>query len=116
MNENTPADAMIHNYVSDELFRKMRDEGMEEIKQRMQERLIAFYEDELRELLPPHDLAIEQQVVKGRRADTIIREAKTLDADLIVMGSHNTLGRSSATTRQVVKYSGRPVLVVPTEG
>lgn len=108
--------ALIQNYLPEELIQKMHDEGIDNIKETMRERVVKFCEEELSALPEPLTLDIDQMVMEGNHADAIIQAAKSHQVDLIVMGSHNRLGRSSQTTRQVIKYSGRPVLVVPTEG
>ncbi len=108
--------ALIENYLPEDLIKKMHDEGIDNIKKTMKDRVIKFYEEELSALNVGLALDIEQIVAEGNHVDAIVGAAKQLNADMIVMGSHNTLGRSSNTTRQVIKYSGLPVMVVPTEG
>jgi len=105
--------ALIQNYLPKDLIKKMHDDGLDNIKATMKERVIKFYEDEMEKLDDQPGLVIEQIVGEGNRSDEIVDVAKEITADLIVMGSHNSLGRSSSTTRQVIKYSGRPVLVIP---
>ncbi|MEH6624910.1 MAG: universal stress protein [Motiliproteus sp.] len=108
--------ALIENYLPEDLIKKMHDEGIDNIKKTMKDRVIKFYEDELSALNVGLTLDIEQVVAEGNHVDAIVGAAKQLGVDMIVMGSHNKLGRSSVTTRQVIKYSRLPVLVVPTEG
>ena len=56
----------------------------------------------------------------GRVADTIVRHAKRLRADLIVMGTHGRRGVKRALlgsdAELVVRYSPVPVLLVPAAG
>jgi len=56
----------------------------------------------------------------GRVADTIVRQAKRLRADLIVMGTHGRRGMSRALlgsdAELVARYSTVPVLLVPASG
>ncbi len=106
--------ALIQNYLPKDLLKSIHDEGLEKIKADMKARVIKFYEEEMDKLDTQPGLVIEQVVGEGNRSDEIVDVAKAINADLIVMGSHNSLGRSSSTTRQVIKYSGRPVLVIPT--
>ncbi len=107
--------ALIENYLPEELIKKIHDEGIDNIKKTMKDRVVKFYEDELSDSKIGTTLEIEQLVAEGNHSDAIVGTAKQFNVDLIVMGSHNRLGRSSNTTRQVIKYSGLPVLVVPTE-
>ncbi|MFT6913830.1 MAG: nucleotide-binding universal stress UspA family protein [Motiliproteus sp.] len=106
--------ALIQNYLPQDLIKTMHDEGLEKIKASMKERVIKFYEEEMEKMDVQPGLDIEQQVGEGNRSDAIVDTANSVDADLIIMGSHNSLGRSSSTTRAVIKYAGRPVLVIPT--
>ncbi|WP_207061510.1 universal stress protein [Motiliproteus sp. SC1-56] len=108
--------ALIENYLPEDLIKKMHDEGIDNIKRTMKDRVAKFYEDELSHIEDSPALDVEQVVAEGNHGDAIVEVAKKYDADLIVMGSHNRLGRSSGTTRAVIKYSKRPVLVIPTEG
>ena len=56
----------------------------------------------------------------GRVADTIVRQAKRLRADLIVMGTHGRRGVNrvllGSDAELVVRYSPVPVLLVPAAG
>lgn len=106
--------ALIQNYLPQDLIKTMHDEGLDKIKASMKERVIKFYEDEMEKNDDLSGLDIEQLVGEGNRSDEIVDTANAINADLIIMGSHNSLGRSSSTTRAVIKYSARPVLVIPT--
>ncbi|MEH6470612.1 MAG: universal stress protein [Halopseudomonas sp.] len=107
--------ALIENYLDEDLIKKMHDEGIANIKQTMKERVTKFYQDELSSIDEGISLDIEQVVAEGNHADAIISTANQFDVDLIVMGSHNSLGSSSGTTRSVIKCGKYPVLVIPTE-
>ncbi|MEH6471573.1 MAG: universal stress protein [Halopseudomonas sp.] len=106
--------ALIQNYLPQDLIQTMHDEGLEKIKISMKDRVVAFYEEEMKQLDDQPALEIEQLVGEGNRSDEIVDVANAVGADLILMGSHNSFGRSSRTTRQVIKYAARPVMVVPT--
>jgi len=103
----------IQSYLSESAIRKLQDVTNEEIKDKMKQRLADFYLDEMADMELPD---IQQLVVKGLSSYAIVEQANELNAGIIVMGSHNKFGRSSSTTRKVIKYSGRPVFVVPTDG
>ncbi len=106
--------ALIQNYLPQDLIKTMHDEGLEKIKANMKERVVKFYEEEMKAMDNQSGLDIEQVVGEGNRSDEIVEVANAINADLIVMGSHNSLGRSSSTTRAVIKYAERPVMVIPT--
>ncbi len=106
--------ALIQNYLPEDLIKKMHDEGIEEIREQMRVRVAKFCEEELNSLQADLDLEIEHVVIEGNHTDSILSEARDINADLIVMGSENTFGRHSHTTQQVVKHAKVPVVVVPT--
>lgn len=64
--------------------------------------------------------AVLAENIGGRVADTIVKEAKRLRADLIVMGTHGRRGVQRALlgsdAELVVRYSPVPVLLVPAGG
>ncbi|MEH6648735.1 MAG: universal stress protein [Motiliproteus sp.] len=106
--------AVIHNYLPDALIKTIHDDGLEQVKGTMKQRVVAFYEEEMAMLESPSKPVVEVVVADGKRSEEIVSLSQQIDADMIVMGSHNSFGRSSRTTRQVIKYAGRPVVVVPT--
>ncbi|SIT08794.1 universal stress protein [Neptunomonas antarctica] len=106
--------ALIKNYVSDDLIKKMHDEGINEIHQQMHARIEKFYEDELDNLSEKVDLDIEYALVEGNHIDSILKEAIDRNVHMIVMGAENTFGHHSHTTQKVVKHAKVPVVVVPT--
>ncbi|WP_421866240.1 universal stress protein [Motiliproteus sp.] len=108
--------ALIQNYLAPELIKNMHDEGLAKVKDNMKDRVKAFYDDEMQDMEHHPDITIEQIVGEGNRSDEIVEVANEIDADMILMGSHNSLGRSSRTTRQVIKYAKRPVMVIPVKG
>ncbi|RDE19906.1 universal stress protein [Motiliproteus coralliicola] len=108
--------ALIQNYLAPELIKNMHDEGLAKVKDNMKDRVKKFYDDEMQDLEVHPDITIEQIVGEGNRSDEIVEVANEIDADMILMGSHNSLGRSSRTTRQVIKYAKRPVMVIPVKG
>jgi nucleotide-binding universal stress UspA family protein len=64
--------------------------------------------------------AVLAENLGGRVAETIVRQAKRLRADLIVMGTHGRRGVRRALlgsdAELVVRYSSVPVLLVPASG
>ncbi|WP_271273495.1 universal stress protein [Aliamphritea hakodatensis] len=106
--------ALIQNYLPQDLVKKIHDEGIDEVKASMQKRVEVFCEEELGSLDKTVTLDIEQRVVEGNYTDSILAQAKLSNADMIVMGSENTFGHHSQTTRQVIKGAKIPVVAVPT--
>jgi nucleotide-binding universal stress UspA family protein len=106
--------ALIQNYLPEELVQKMHDEGIETIRAQMQQRVADFCAEELSSLPSELSLDVEHQVIEGNHVDSILQQARDINADLIVMGQENTFGHHSHTTQQVTKNAEVPVLVVPT--
>ncbi len=106
--------ALIQNYLPRDLVRKIHDEGIDEVKASMQKRVERFCEEELGSLDKAVTLNIEHRVVEGNYTDAILAQAKQSNVDMIVMGSENTFGHHSQTTRQVIKGAKVPVVAVPT--
>lgn len=105
---------LIQQYLPKNLIKTIHEEGLKTVKMNMKERVKQFYQDEIDQLEEIPEIDIEQFVGEGNRSDVIVELANQVDADLILIGSHNSFGRSSRTTRQVIKYAEQPVLVVPT--
>lgn len=110
----TMGSALIKNYVPDELIKQMHDEGINQIINEMQTRVERFCENQISDLANPISPNFEFAVVEGNHTDTILHEAQTRGADMIIMGAENTFGHHSSTTQQVVKQAKVPVVVVPT--
>ncbi|MEH6472447.1 MAG: universal stress protein [Halopseudomonas sp.] len=105
---------LIQKYLPKDIIKTVHDEGLKKVKEKMKQRVQKFYEEELERLDGVPEIDIEQIVGEGNRSDVIVETADKFNADLILIGSHNSFGRSSRTTRQVIKYAARPVMVVPT--
>ncbi|MEH6578888.1 MAG: universal stress protein [Amphritea sp.] len=106
--------ALIQNYLPEETVKKMHDEGIKQVKEQMKQRVAKFCEEELGSLDKAVDLDIEHVIVEGNYTDAILQTASKRNADMIVMGSENTFGHHSQTTRQVIKGAKVPVVAVPT--
>lgn len=62
-----------------------------------------------------HDARISQRVIVGLDYEDIIRRSEEIEADLVVLGIHRHKARElfqGTTAERVVRYGGRPVLVV----
>lgn len=106
--------ALIQNYLPEDVVKKMHDEGISEVKEQMKARVAKFCEEELGSLERAVDLDIEHVIVEGNYTDSILKTANDRGVDMIVMGSENTFGHHSQTTRQVIKGAKVPVVAVPT--
>lgn len=106
--------ALIQNYLPEDVVQKMHDEGIAEVKDQMKARVAKFCEEELGSLDKLVELDIEHVIVEGNYTDSILKTAHDRQVDMIVMGSENTFGHHSQTTRQVIKGAKVPVVAVPT--
>jgi nucleotide-binding universal stress UspA family protein len=106
--------ALIQNYLPEDVVNKMHDEGIDTVMEQMKTRIDKFCVEELGSLDKKLDLNLEQVIVEGNYTDSILKAAAQYSADMIVMGSENTFGHHSQTTRQVIKGAKVPVLAVPT--
>lgn len=109
-------DALIRQYLPDDMVSRIHDEGIKSILEKMQKRVSQFYEEEIDRLGEDFRLPIEPVAVEGVHADSILQQAEQQKADMIVVGSEvgHGLKRRNYTTRQVVKHAKVPVVVVPT--
>lgn len=69
-----------------------------------------------------HNLAdetIETRIIEGEAADSILKEAKNLNADIIVMGTHSRKWLENilmgSVAESVLKHSTIPVFIIPTK-
>ena len=106
--------ALISGYLPQEMIDKLHHEGLDNLKREITDRVDKFFAEELAKLDDSERIEITTLVVQGVRVETIIDVCRELDADLIVMGSSKHLGRTSPTTKAVIKSGVSPVLVIPT--
>lgn len=106
--------ALIQNYLPEDIVKKMHNEGIDQVMTQMKARIEKFCEEELGSLDQAVELDIEHRIEEGNYTSSILRVATDCKADMIVMGSENTFGHHSQTTRQVIKGAKVPVLAVPT--
>lgn len=106
--------ALMRGYLPKDMIEKMHSEGLENLKGEIRLRVDKFLQDEVAKLEDISHLEIDTLVEQGNRAEMIIDVCREIDADLIVMGSSKQLGRSSATTKAVIRSGICPVLVIPT--
>ena len=106
--------ALMQHYVSESLIKQMHDDGIDQIRDTMQQRIEKFCVDELQSLDSEVSLDIEYLIAEGNHVDMILKTAKSVSADLVVLGAENRFGHHSHTGQQVSKHITVPVLIVPT--
>jgi nucleotide-binding universal stress UspA family protein len=108
----------IQAYLPKDQAEELEAKGLQDVRDKMHKRLMKFCEDELSDA--EGDLMVDFDVVHGRPAETIVREAERLEADMIVMGTHTDTSFGAhllgSQARKVTQMARRPVLVVPVYG
>jgi nucleotide-binding universal stress UspA family protein len=83
------------------------------------ERLVNELHDHVERYLPDGGDAIETMIVEEAPAEAILDTAESIDADLIVMGTHGRTGWRRALlgsiAEKVVHHADRPVLCIPSD-
>ncbi|MBP0048495.1 universal stress protein [Marinobacterium sp. AK62] len=106
--------ALISSYLPEDLVKRMHDEGIQQVLDKMRQRVEAFMHDELEALPDAGPLEVEPHVAEGPYADTILDQAEKIGADVIIMGAENRFGHHGHTASQVIRHATVPVYVVPT--
>lgn len=111
------AKSVVETMMSDESLHEMHNEGLANLKRKMEERIARFCETELEENEVLSEGSIHSRVEEGTPWKTILRVADDIDADVIVMGTrtHSSLGQFllGSTANKVMQNSKRPILIVP---
>jgi len=111
------AQSLVASVLPEGTSESLRVEGMERVRQRIEERLRQFCKDELG--MEPDDCRVvsDARVIEGRTAATILDQAKRVSADVIVMGTHGRVGVSEmllgSVAHRVIHQSTIPVLLIP---
>lgn len=120
--EPLPAYALgvIRGYMSAEAAQAMRESGIDELRRDVETRLQAFLDEESSALEGSALSMPTIRIAEGSPAATILSEAKALNADVIVMGTHghSTLGEivMGSVVNKVLHKADIPVLVIPYRG
>ncbi len=111
------AQSLVASVLPEGEVESLRDKGMQRVRENIEERLRKFCRDELG--MDPSDCRIvdDARVVEGGTAATILNQARQVNADVIVMGTHGRAGVSEmllgSVAHKVIHRSTTPVLLVP---
>lgn len=109
--------SIVETYLPEQQYQQFHHEGMQKVLETMRRRIAAFCRDETGEHPEESSLVSDVVVAHGKPGDEIPHQAKTRNADLIVVGSctHGLLGHGilGSTARRVLQSAEVPVLVVP---
>ena len=107
------ASSLINTYMPSEVVEAVRREGYEQAFKEMQRRLKQFCEEQNFDA----GMVADMRVVEGKPAQVILNEARRVNADVIVLGSHghSALGEMliGSVAHTVTMKSPVPVLLVP---
>ena len=109
--------AQMEIYLSDERKKEIFDERVSHAFDRIQKRLEAFSDKELKDYPKAEECVESIQVCEGFPADTILEKANELECDAIVMGTHgkgvvaNTF--LGSVTKRVLRRTRKPVFIIP---
>ena len=108
---------LIENNFPEGTLDILENEGYEELKAKVLERILLFLEAELPLEYRSLSNSIDPLIKKGEPVETILKAADQLDSDLIVMGtrSHSVVEKIfiGSTAQKVLQSTSRPVLIVP---
>jgi nucleotide-binding universal stress UspA family protein len=114
----TVASWALETYLPNSSDLELSEEGgLKKVLAEMQQRLEAFYHEEMEDDPDRDHLVSDIIVASGNTAEEIQEHAEKLDADLIVIGTHTSSGMGhgfiGSAARRVIHIADRPVLVVP---
>ena len=111
------AGTLVERYMSEDTLKSWHDRGFEEVREEMRQRVDKFCRDNMMTDEELERWLADILIVEGRPASTILKEAKRINADLIVMGKrgHSALDEVliGSVARKITMASPVPVLLVP---
>jgi len=117
--EEAPEDAQLAflAYIDKEKRRELLDDRIDHTRKRIKERLEAFCKKIFRDSPECAETVESIQIMEGYPADEILKAAKRLHCDAVIMGAHRK-GVTSYTylgsvTQRVLQRARMPVFVIP---
>lgn len=111
------AQSIVNTMMNDESLHEMHDQSIQNLRDKLKERIERFCETELEESEMLTEGQSIARVEEGTPWKTILEVADDIDADVIVMGTRTHSGVSQfllgSTANKVMHHTKRPVLVVP---
>jgi len=111
------AQAVMRSYFDEEQQKKMLDETVTHVLDRIRKRLKIFCDRELKDSTESMDRIESIEICKGYPADEILKKVDELECDAIVMGTHGKgiirdtyLG---SMTKKVLRRVRKPVFIIP---
>lgn len=111
------ATSLVRNVVSADVLKEIQDQGFKEVSKEIHRQLHGFCEQELGPDFKEEDLVSDIRIIQGPPAATIVAQAGSVGAGLIVLGLrvHSGLEKVllGSVGNKVVQQSRIPVLLVP---
>ncbi|WP_296185174.1 universal stress protein [Pseudomonas sp. UBA1879] len=111
------AESVLQSYLAEDVLRKLHSEGVNNVIESIEHRVLAGFRDELGDDNQDLALIASLQVLQGDPSNVILEQAQRLEVDLLVVGSHShgaegdtPIGRTAA---RVLQLSEVPVYMVP---
>jgi nucleotide-binding universal stress UspA family protein len=111
------AKSIVEQHLSPKTIESLHEQSHNFVIERIKKRVAAFCEQETCNLFEGSDLIHGISVLEGLPFETILKQSQSMQADLIVLGSHRRrhlvpTGMLGSTARKVVNSSKIPVLTV----
>ena len=109
--------AIVHPYLTEGQEKKISEEKIAYVKDRIKKRLKIFCEKELKNDPDSVDRVESIELCEGFPAEMILRKADELNCDAIVLGTHgkgfirNTF--LGSTSKRVLRRTRKPVFIIP---
>lgn len=108
---------VMKHYLSVEAAHAIHESGIGELRQELESRLQSFLDEESAARSNSGLAMPSIRIAEGRPAETILREAEALHADVIVMGTHghSALGEivMGSVANRVLHRAEVPVFLIP---
>lgn len=112
-----PMEVAIITQMGEDEYYKLRKEKISETIEKIKGRINDFCVKELKGVECEKDMISSIMVHEGDVVDEILKTAKKLDSDIIILGAHGkgilTYTFLGSVSQKVLRKSRRPVLVVP---
>ncbi|WP_122346457.1 universal stress protein [Pseudomonas coronafaciens] len=111
------AESVLQTYLGQDALRELHGKGVEAFLEGIEQRMLDGYREELGEGHSDLSLIRTVRVIQGEPASIILEQARKLNVDLLVVGSHSRRVEGGASTgrtaSRVLQFSDVPVYMVP---
>ena len=109
--------AELRNYIEEKELERLQQKSIEEMFQKVNERLNNFAQQELKDDQEKMKKVAGIHVVRGDPAAEILKKTEELGCDIIIMGTHGkgAIGRAflGSVSERVLRRIHKPVYIIP---